>query len=346
MTRNNDRTHTGTRAAPEPRGAATEYEPCEDLCVVAVHYNPCRYESRSKNLQLFLDSLRRSGLSHVVAECAFGDDAWELPADPWIRHFRSRDVLWQKERLINTVVRSLPRHIQKIAWLDGDILFCEPDWARRTSQLLESFPIVQCFSHAARLAPGEMAPAPDAQVVESFAAVLRRSPRVHMDGVYDAHGHTGFAWAARRELVESRGLYDAHVASNGDHLMAHAIVGDVASGCVDQMLCGNPALTRHFRRWATGLYRDVRGRLGCVDGTLLHLWHGSPANRRHGENARDLAAIGFDPVRDLRPGEDGCWEWASDHPRLHRWAAEFFARRREDEPEAIDVGPSATSLST
>ena len=45
---------------------------------------------------------------------------------------------------------------------------------------------------------------------------------------------------------------------------------------------------------------------------------------------RELAGFGFDPAADVRIGGDGCWEWASRKPKLHRWAADYFGRRRED----------------
>ncbi|MBI2468786.1 MAG: hypothetical protein HYV62_13395 [Candidatus Rokubacteria bacterium] len=45
---------------------------------------------------------------------------------------------------------------------------------------------------------------------------------------------------------------------------------------------------------------------------------------------RDLVRLGFDPATDLRVAAGGAWQWASDKPALHRWAAEYFGSRRED----------------
>ena len=42
---------------------------------------------------------------------------------------------------------------------------------------------------------------------------------------YFKHGHTGFAWAARRSVLDKHGLYDCQILGNGDFVMGHAMYG-------------------------------------------------------------------------------------------------------------------------
>jgi hypothetical protein len=53
-------------------------------------------------------------------------------------------------------------------------------------------------------------------------------------------------------------------------------------------------------------------------------------DRRYVDRNQELAGFGFDPAADVRVGSDGCWEWANRKPALHRWAAAYLSRRRED----------------
>ncbi len=324
------------RSADERVQCADPYERCDDLYVVAVHFDASGYTSRRRNLSEFVDTLDRAGLAFVVVECAIGAQAWHLPSARHFTRIRAADALWHKERLINLAIRDIPDRFRKIAWLDADVLFSRGDWARLVSAALERHTVVQCFENAYALQPGERSVEPALDPIESFGSVVERSPDVHREGVYESHGHTGFAWAARREFLENVGLYEACVLGSADHMMAHAICGDVSSACIDRQFGLNAAHRRHFARWATQAYRCVRGRVGAVEGELLHLWHGSESNRGYVTRAQRLAALRFDPECDLVESDSGCLGFAPGRADLRELAASYFAGRRED---TLEVGP-------
>ena len=131
------------------------YTSCTDLWCVTAYFNPQHYQTRRANYEWFADPIRAAGIPLLTVECAFGDDPFELPAGPDLLQVRAPHTLWQKERLINLGVASLPARAVKVAWLDGDICFANPDWAAQTAALLDQFPVVQPFTHATRLGQGE-----------------------------------------------------------------------------------------------------------------------------------------------------------------------------------------------
>lgn len=313
------------------RGARA-YVPADDLGVVTCYFNPGGYRTRLRNYRRFAATLERSRVHWLVVECAFGSDPFTLPPSPRVVRVRARDVMWQKERLLNVAVAHLPATCTKVAWLDCDVLFANSEWAVETSALLERWAVVQPFKWVVRLPRGFTAYWGLGDVWKSFGAVYAHDPARLVRGSFDKHGHTGFAWAARRELLERRGLYDACIAGSADHMMAHAMGGDWATACIDRIIGDNTPHREYFRRWAEGFHADVRGRVGYVHGTLLHLWHGDIADRRYVDRNQDLVRLGFDPATDLRVGAGGSWEWARDKPALHRWAVEYFGARREDGP--------------
>ena len=149
-------------------------------------------------------------------------------------------------------------------------------------------------------------------------------------GDFDRHGHTGFAWAARKELLLDYGLYDVSLSGTGDHLMAHAMCGDWESPCIPRLVGENGPQLEHFLAWGERVHRAIRGSVAYVAGTVSHLWHGDDKNRNYKSRGWELAGFGFDPVRDLRLAETGCWEWNSDKPDLHQWAIDYFDLRKED----------------
>jgi hypothetical protein len=343
------------------------YTPCPDLWCVTAYYNPAHYRTRRANYETFAAPLRAAGIPLLTVECAFGDDPFDLPPGLEVLQVRGRDVLWQKERLINLGISRLPPQATKVAWLDGDILFTNPDWAVETVALLDHFPIIQPFSERKKLLADGARYDEQSGSLSSFAYLHSSTPSLVFNRGYFEHGSTGFAWAAQRNVLTRHGLYDVFLSGIGDHLMAHAMCGDFTSPCIrpffDDPLIDkffhvsslrqwvrkwlSPALKRqvrglpgirntnrglqaHFEAWGQGLYQTVQGKMMYVPGTILHLWHGDNADRGYGKRHRELQRLGFNPTTDLRINAFGCWEWASDKPKLHQWAKDFFPARQED----------------
>jgi hypothetical protein len=62
-------------------------------------------------------------------------------------------VLWQKERLLNIAVRSVPQNARNIAWLDCDVIFERTDWMHEAELKLREVNIVQLYSDLVDLGP-------------------------------------------------------------------------------------------------------------------------------------------------------------------------------------------------
>jgi hypothetical protein len=304
--------------------------PPPDLHVITAYFNSAGFATKLANYHAFANRLTQSGINLLTIECAFANAPFELNPSPTILQIRARDVMWQKERLLNLALPHLPPACTKVAWIDCDVLFESPDWANQTSKLLDTFPIVQPFTKVIRLPRGHRAYAGQGDAWPSFASIYRQHPNLMLAGDFARHGHTGFAWAARRDLLKSHGLYDACISGSGDHMMAHAFCGDWSSPCMDRILGQNSAHHAHFTAWCRSLYKDVRARVTAAPGTLLHLWHGETDNRRYVLRNQQLASFNFDPELDLRIGQEGPWEWNSDKPALHQWAINYYPARKED----------------
>lgn len=301
-----------------------------ELWGITCFYNPAGFTTKLPNYQRFRAAL---GIPCITVECAFGSAPFVLPPTSDVVHVRARDVLWQKERLLNVALSHLPAYCTKVAWLDGDLLFQSPTWAEDTAALLDTHAVVQPFTSAVRLGRGALVDDGTGERFTSYAARVAEDPGVVARGSFDLHGHTGFAWAARRELLTRHGIYDACIAGSGDHMMAHAFVGDLESACIPRIFGDNHAHRDHFARWARGVFgdmRDMRAGLGVTPGVVHHLWHGDMKDRQYLARNRQLAALRFTPERDLRVGPSGAWELSPLQPELRAFVTAYFASRNED----------------
>jgi hypothetical protein len=303
--------------------------PANDLAVMTCYFNPNRYATKRRNFDRFSEKMSSQGQLWVI-ECAFGDAPFELPPSVQTKRVKTQTVLWQKERLLNILIQSLPSHITKIAWVDCDLIFENSLWVERTRELLDVVAVVQPFETVVRLPEGSaFDDGTGGSRYNGFSAVFNQR-RIFTEGRnFLRHGHTGFAWAARRSALPL-GLYDGCISGNGDHFMSHAFIGDWETVCFRSHFEDNAPYWAHFRKWSEATYPSIRAKVGFVPGNVLHLWHGADDDRRYLERNRDLNAFAFDPEADLRIDSGGCFEWNSYKPELHAWAKRYFGTRLED----------------
>jgi len=274
------------------------------LWAMTSYYNPVGYRLRRENYLRFRDNL---GVPLVAVELAYRDD-FELEdgdADILIR-LRGRDVMWQKERLLNVALRAVPAGCRKVAWIDADVLFARDDWAAAASDLLDRWPMVQLFEHVHYM-PYGLSPelfAPERAELNRQSVASAAAGEADPGAAFNATSPffvgayaTGMAWAARRELLEDPGFYDACITGGGDRAMVAA-----GFGTFDHVLTGfamGEACARHYLAWARRFRDDVGGHIVPLDGDIFHLWHGALGRRGTSARHRELSRFGYDPFSDL-----------------------------------------------
>lgn len=290
-------------------------------------YNPVRYKRRLSNYHFFRTNLC---VPLVTVELSF-DGNFELnksDADTLIQ-ISGGAVLWQKERLLNLALRAVPQAVDRVAWIDCDLILRRPDWVEEAKRQLDNFSVVQLFSDAIHLKsedisssePGKHDSVPGIVGLSDARQVILLKSNLN-------YYQSGFAWAARRELLEQHSFYDAAIVGGGDCMMLGAAYGRY-DGIAERFLL-NKIRRRHYFDWAIPFHKSVGERIGHIAGTLYHLAHGELRNRRYGDRHAMLAGFDFDPDVDLRVGPHGAWEWARPRPDLESFLKNYFVARDED----------------
>jgi hypothetical protein len=301
---------------PERKTVAGE----DDLAVLTVFFNPRGYRTPVANFRRFHERLRAQGIELHAVELAFGDAPFHLEDLDGVSRLRTRDMLWQFERILNHLVPHLPRHYTKVAWLDSDILFDNPNWYDKTRHALERYPVVQLFDTGVWLDRDGR----ECRRVPGMVAASVKNPKLF---AYPTMVHPGFGWAAQRQLIEKHGIPDFCILGGGDRVLANAIYGVVWP---QEMAYYPRSLQARINNWSSRFNADVRGAAGWVEGTVRHLWHGDLANRRYLVRNIPLVEAEFDPRSDIRVGDDGAWCWSTDKPALHRAVKDYFYTRQDD----------------
>lgn len=278
------------------------------MLLICCHFNPCGYRRPVDNFWRFYREIP-VGAELAVMELSF-DGRQEIPGSEVIYGSPDRNWMWQKERLLNLAIE---RHQpDRYAWLDTDLLWQEP-WYDRACQMLDHCPVIQLFSRI--------------NFTDRHGQVFDSRPSLaahKLGGVGRIATSPGGAWAARREDLPSI-PFDDNIVGGGDDFFARPLFGDWSVVNARPM----PEKWRHhYLREAAALYRRFRGKVGCLEATVTHLWHGDRENRRY--NERYDALRDFDPAVDIRIGSNGLWEWATDKPEFSRAIRQYFEGRDED----------------
>ena len=189
------------------------------LWAITAYFNPAHYCRRRHNYREFR---RRLSTPLLTVELGY-DGRFELgtgDADVLIR-VEGRDVMWQKERLLNIGLRALPSECKYVAWLDCDVVFERPDWAEATCLALCERPVIHLFHDVYELGPTEQVEAPRGSGTSGRSILAGAGTeedrgellRANMRGNHSVH--SGLAWAARRDALAD-GLYDACVVGSGN----------------------------------------------------------------------------------------------------------------------------------
>jgi hypothetical protein len=311
----------------------------DQLWAITAYFNPMHWRRRLSNYRIFREHL---SVPLVAVELGY-DGRFDLgPGDAEILlQYPGRDVLWQKERLLNLALAAVPSEVGIVACIDSDVVLERSDVWLEVGRALEQVPLVQVFSQIYYLPadhPVDFARCTRTRHAADGFGWLRQQGRPTLElcnPVWANQGSDppvsyGLAWAFRREVFAERGFYDAWVVGGGTRLHCFGCAGLWKEAATAMRF--HSSMREHFRRWAEGFHAQVRGQWGCVPGAIAHLWHGATAGRKYRQRYEDFARFDFDPNTDIALDEHGAWRWNSDKRAMHEYVRDYFAQRKEDGP--------------
>lgn len=312
---------------------------------IVAFFNPNSYMNRVENYYIFREWISRQNIKILCVEVVFKNLPFQLKnadADIYIRR-RTRDIIWQGERLFNIGLEYLPEDCDKVAWLDADIIFGNGQWVKKASEQLQRFKVVQLFSSFIQVPKhydtrrAEYNSAMLQQQIDSLCESQRRigivygiirEGRTPVNHIMEC-GWPGYAWAIRRDVIREVKFYDRFIMGGGDLLMAASfILGKTALDYVSDSIC-SISMEKSMNDWSERIFRLVAGSVHYVDGTVYHLWHGNKGERGYSWREGILRRYSFDPVNDIQIGSNQCWHWSTPKYLLHFLVRYYFWMRNE-----------------
>ena len=294
----------------------------QPLYVVLPYFNFCGFKRRRDLFVQFVNEIASvSGIRVVISEA---ESPTPLPRGlPVWRHmtFKTPSRIWIKENLVNLAVNRLPNSWKYMSWIDADLTFLNQNWVRDTIHELQTADVVQLWRSAVNLgAQGETL-----KVDTSFAYMFISSGTPWVPTDKYGFWHSGYAWACTRKAYDQMGgLIDWAILGSGDRHMAMALAGLADKSCPGNIHPNYKVLLDDFQK------KMKNFKTSYVDGTIVHHWHGSFANRRYKERWEILTKNQFDPFVDIGMEADGTVRLTKDGKRFEALLDEYFIGRKED----------------
>jgi len=350
----------------------------QPLYVITPLFNPQRFKRRWKLYTDFQKHVRDSGAILLTIEASFGErtsamDNWANPsaaqADdiswkskgptdaPISAKFPKNRLkqdyikvrvdyeqeIWTKESLLNIGLQHLPPDWKYVAWVDADLIFSRPDWVSETLHQLQHYHFVQMFNIAVDLSPRYEPIAAHQGFIYCYSQGRELPPNGYYEKQKEKQSinkwHPGYAWAARREALESvGGFIDWAILGAADNHMARALIGQVEKSA-NQNIHVN--YMKKLLNWQKRAEEKIKRNVGYVDGTILHYWHGSKINRRYWDRWKILIDNNFDPEEDIYRDSRGIYRLTGNKPKLRDQVRQYMRQREED---SLDMHPDDDKL--
>ncbi len=277
---------------------ANKYRTHSEAIIISCFFNPQNSPYRIKAFKQFYESIKH--LNHSIIECVIGNAIPQLEETESVKRVHTENLLWHKEALLNKIVSELPEKYKYIFWIDADVLFTNLNWLVDGVEQLQSHNIIQPFDYCVHLEKDEIEPnfkmdrlrplfnpnSVNNKVWRSFCANYKDTT-LWSDKNYNVHGHVGFAWGARREVLDAVPLYDKALIGGADHIIAHAAAGQINHSCIAKSFTDN---IDEVNKWSRRFYQVVHAEIGYVKGNLYHLWHGDIDKRQYLKRVQDFTS--------------------------------------------------------
>lgn len=317
----------------------------QQLWAITAYFNPCGYRRRLENYRIFHDNLH---VPLVTVELSFNSnfDLHDTDADILVQ-LHAKDIMWQKERLLNIALQHLPQTCSKVTWVDCDILFPDKNWVGNAIAMLKDYQMVQLYKKVHHLPADftindnhteELIQKKDSILTEySFAYIQHLGSAVPANlqirdksfSDIQTVGSPGVCWAARKEVLLEHGFYDACIAGGGDKAIAFAALGKMRELPINRLM--NEHQLKHYLEWALPFSSCINKNISFIENDVYHLWHGSFENRYYRDRHEHLAKLSFNPNKDIKKDSNGVWQWTNGKTTLHDYLKTYFSARLEDE---------------
>jgi hypothetical protein len=292
-------------------------KPKHDMAICFVVFNPVQTKRIIMNYLYVRTLFEKQGLPFYTIELLYEGRGPEIPD---AIHVKANSFLFHKENLYRILETKIPNRYTKLAFLDADVYFQDKSWYSKTSELLNTYDVVQPFERAHWL-----------DLTYKKTMLTRKTIVLDKKVLWDFAYHPGFAWCMTRKWYKQVGFFDYAISGSGDTLSTAAWLNKKFPEKFQSL--PKPLLTPYV-----AFCLKPKPRITYLNGTdLYHLYHGSRENRQYAERHKMLDIKG--DIEDyITQNKEGVLEWKQPE-KWNPVYLHYFKKRDDDSlsPDKVEL---------
>lgn len=291
---------------------------CADTAVCMCFFSPAGFQKPKQNFLYVQKLLLEANIPLFTIECVMKNQSPFL-INPTIQ-LRSNTYLFYKEQLYNLLVPKIPKQYTKLIFIDADIIFNDPKWIDKVSEMLNTYDILQPFETAnwfdfdnktiIRSVKGSL-----------FALLV---DKITPSEIKPEYYHPGFSVALTRSYFNKiHGFFDKCIFGGGDTVFCNILIKD------SNFYTPLKTITDDYVKWFEQAIA-IPCKFTYVPLTVYHLYHGTLANRQYTsryEKLQEFKDIPFDSLFFVN--QQGLYETSNE--KLNTIMKDYFYSRNEDD---------------
>lgn len=302
-----------------------------DMAILVCHFNWCNYFTPTENLRKFVLDMRSYEIPLYGVELSLNDDFETTNLKNWKQiKVDPSNVCFQKEACINMLEKEVPAEYTKIAWIDADLKFVNPNWYIDTSNALDTYKVVQMYStYHHTNSNGDVVNRQNSMMYLG-GPLNELKDNGAEQGRMSLNGLPGGALAANRDLWKHGGLYPYCFVGGGDTAFLFSLFGKEKHPWIKSMigLYGQNENCNKFENWKQQVVSYVGNSVGFVNGDIVHSWHGELVDRKYESRAELYSLLNID--NDLSLDEHELLKINLNDDIIRQKIFDYFKGRRED----------------
>jgi hypothetical protein len=241
-----------------------------DMAICMAFFSPVNSKNLLNNYNFIKNKLDKAEIPNYTIELVY-EDKQPVINNPFIRLY-TKSIMFHKENLLNILANKIKNKYDKLCFLDTDIIFTDPDWYNRSSEMLNKYDIIQ---------PYEYGIWQDKNVnLELSSPCASQFMKINNELNF-SECHPGFSWAMTTDIFNKiNGLFEYQVLGAGDALFAMALNHtDLKSNHYGY----HKSIVNFYKDYLNNIkkYKININYLNNCD--AIHLYHGSIKNRNYGK---------------------------------------------------------------
>jgi len=298
-----------------------------DMCVAVCYFSPLKYIQPLYNLRAFLNELSTYNIPYYVIELLYPNQTQKIPNSIIVR---ANTVSFVKENLWNILETHIPDKYTKVAFMDGDVLYTDPNWFDKTSELLDNHDCGMIHEYVYQ----------DSRFKEQDHHAQQENLLIAVTKIFQDTSipwwkfHPGFSIAINRDFYHRiKKFYEYAITGYGDVLFWWSFIPDNHPIEKKDCPCADFLTSCKFEQF-NHMYKSYKENilnLSSVDqlfyvpnNIAIHLFHGSRNHRYY--NTRNGYVDG--KVHTFK-NQDGVIEINIDGPNTD--LIQYWINRREDD---------------